>query len=202
MYDKFYGARVTFDGDTVVIDTDDVPDHGSPYFPANDSRYVAPPPGMVKNPGQILAQDLTLRVSLHPAVASPSDTNLGPIGVAVNGVVFFNQYAAGFQPLDDEIRTFDQYNGHPAPPMGIYHYHVEPVWLTKDPSALIGVLLDGFPVYGPLDANGSTPTDLDVCHGHTSATPDFPGGIYHYHVGSAPPYISGCFRGQPGTVLN
>ena len=202
MYDQFYGAEVYLDGNTVVINTDDIPDHQSPYFQVGHPQYTDPHAGMIKNPGEILTQDITLRVPLNPAVSSASDTNLGAIGVAVNGVVFFNQYAAGFQALDDEFLTFDAYNGHPAPPMGVYHYHVEPVWLTADPTSLIGVLLDGFPVYGPLDTGGATPSDLDMCHGHTSATPEFPEGVYHYHVASEPPYISGCFRGEPGTALN
>lgn len=202
MYQRFYGVEVYYQGDTVVINTDDLPDHQSPYFATTHPRYIDPRPGMVKNPGQILTQDITLRIPLHPTISSPSDTNLGPIGVALNGVVFFNQYAGGFQPLDDEILSFDRYGGHPAPPMGIYHYHVEPVWLTEDPTSLIGVVLDGFPVYGPLDANGSSPSDLDTCHGHTGSTPEFPEGRYHYHTASEPPYISGCFRGSPGTALN
>lgn len=75
------------------------------------------------------------------------------------------------------------------------------MWLTaQGKSVFIGVLLDGFPVYGTQDSDGSTPSDLDTCNGHTRATPDFPAGIYHYHVTSAPPYISGCFYGSAGTV--
>lgn len=57
-----------------------------------------------------------------------------------------------------------------------------------------------FPVYGPIHADGSTPTGLDSCNGHTSATPEFASGIYHYHTTTAVPYISGCFRGTAGTV--
>ena len=61
-----------------------------------------------------------------------------------------------------------------------------------------GVLLDGFPVYGTRDADGSKPADLDACNGHVRATPEFPAGLYHYHVVATPPYIAGCFRGTPG----
>ena len=111
MYDQFYGAEVYLDGNTVVINTDDIPDHQSPYFQVGHPQYTDPHAGMIKNPGEILTQDITLRVPLNPAVSSASDTNLGAIGVAVNGVGFFNQYAAGFQALDDEILTFDAYNG-------------------------------------------------------------------------------------------
>jgi hypothetical protein len=139
-------------------------------------------------------------VPVAPAIASPSDTPLGPIGIAVNGVVLFNQYAANRQPLGPEILSFDRYNGHPAPTLQ-YHYHFEPLSITAaSKSRLVGVLLDGFPVYGPQDADGHVPSDLDSCHGHVSTTPEFVQGIYHYHTTDTAPYISGCFRGAPGTI--
>jgi hypothetical protein len=162
--------------------------------------YEAPHAGMRVNPHSIAAQNIVMRVPLNPAVASPTDTPLGPIGVAINGVVFFNQYAAGRSPLDDEIVSFDRQNGHPSP-SNQYHYHMEPYWLTlSSKSALIGVLLDGFPVYGPRDRDGNSPVDLDVCHGHDGATNEFPDGLYHYHATTVSPYISGCYRGTRGTI--
>lgn len=194
------GVQVSMGGSTVTLRTNDVPDHPSPYFGVGHPLYEAPHAGMFVNPHRIGEQNITLRVPAIPTVSSPSDTPLGPIGVAVNGVVFFNQYAAGRQPLTFEIESFDRYSGHPAPG-DTYHYHIEPRWLTRSSrTRLLGVLLDGFPVYGPLDSDGRTPTDLDVCHGHVSATPEIPDGIYHYHTTDTAPYISGCFRGIPGTV--
>ena len=35
---------------------------------------------------------------------------MGPIGVSLNGVPFYNQYAGGGAPLSNEINSFDQYN--------------------------------------------------------------------------------------------
>jgi len=207
MFDLFSSSvEIFLDGDTVVIRTDDVPDHPSPYFPTTSPLYEAPPSTMVVNPNRIATQNFTLRIPASPAVSSPSETDLGAIGVATNGVVLFNQYAGrtatGFLPLDNEIATFDPNNGHPAQ-RGDYHYHFEPVWLTQgNPSALIGVLLDGFPVYGPVDESGSVPSDLDMCNGHEHATSLFPEGIYHYHTTTAFPYISGCYRGAPGSWSN
>ena len=201
-YSRFgSAATVSLEGSTVIIRTTDVPDHKSPYFGSGSANYEAPQAGMQVNPHQIAAQNIVFRIPVSPAAATPSDTPLGPMGVAVNGVVLFNQYAAGRVPLTNEILSFDRYNGHPAP-SNQYHYHVEPLWLTasRGKAALIGVLLDGFPVYGTIDENGSAPSDLDSCNGHTGVTTDFPQGIYHYHVTSAPPYISGCFHGTPGTV--
>lgn len=203
MFSKFSGngVSVTFDGTTAVIRTSDTPDHKSPYWGTSSANYEAPHSGMQVNPHSIATQNLTFRISTTPAAAaSTSDTPLGPIGISVNGVVFYNQYAAGRQPLTSEIVSFDRYNGHPNP-NNQYHYHFEPLSITAaSRSRLIGVLLDGFPVYGPIDSDGSTPTNLDGCNGHTSVTADFASGIYHYHTTSAVPYISGCYRGTSGTV--
>ena len=156
---------------------------------------------MQVNPNRIATQSLVLRVPSVPAAASPSDTPMGPIGIATNGVALFNQYAAGRSPLTSEILTFDRYNGHPQQ-TGQYHYHLEPLWLTSrdGEAALIGVLLDGYPVYGPRESGGALPTGLDTCNGHTHATADFPSGTYHYHVTTNSPYISGCFAGVPGSI--
>ena len=69
-------------------------------------------------------------------------------------------------------------------------------------STLVGILLDGFPVYGPEEVDGSAPADLDECNGHIHATPEYPEGIYHYHITAVPPYICGCYRGTPGSSTN
>lgn len=201
IYGKFgNGVQVSLSGDTVVISTADLPDHPSPYFGVGNASYEAPQAGMAVNPNRIAAQSITFRIPLSPAKASPGDTPMGAMGIATNGVTLFNQYAAGRVPLAGEILSFDRYNGHPTP-QSEYHYHVEPLWLTaKGKAVFVGVLLDGFPVYGPQDADGSVPSSLDSCNGHVGTTSEFPAGIYHYHVTSAPPYIAGCFYGTPGTV--
>jgi YHYH protein len=203
IFSKFAGngVSVSFEGTTAVIRTSDTPDHKSPYWGSSSANYEAPHSGMQVNPHSIATQNITFRITTTPAAASnTSDTPLGPIGISVNGVVFYNQYAAGRQPLTSEIVSFDRYNGHPNP-NNQYHYHFEPLAITSSSrSRLIGVLLDGFPVYGPIDSDGSTPANLDGCNGHTGVTADFANGIYHYHTTSAVPYISGCYRGTSGTV--
>ena len=201
-YAKFGGsATVSLEGSTVVIRTTDVPDHKSPYWGVGNANYEAPTAGVAINQNKIASQSIVFRIPVSPAAATASDTPLGPMGVAVNGVVLFNQYAAGRVPLTNEIVSFDRYNGHPSP-SNQYHYHVEPLWLTESrgKSSYIGVLLDGFPVYGTIDQSGSAPSDLDSCNGHTGVTADYPQGVYHYHITSAPPYIAGCFHGAAGTV--
>jgi len=42
---------------------------------------------------------------------------------------------------------------------------------------------------------------LDVYHGHTHKTIDYPAGIYHYHFTTEAPYLNGSgYYGTPGTV--
>ena len=206
--DKFTGVKdIYVDGDYLVIETADIPDHKSCYFPMSDSMYEAyngNNPYFRKNPNHIGEQDLIFRIPLHPKpAANKQPTPMGPIGISVNGVVFFNQYAAGRSKLDIEINSFDQGDGHPQA-SNMYHYHLEPTLLTKrlGKDAFLGILLDGYPVYGP-EENGKTITDndLDEYHGHFGKTKEFPNGIYHYHITADDPYINGNgFYGTPGTV--
>ena len=154
-----------------------------------------------------MEQTATIKIPLNPVVASThAATPLGAIGIAINGVALFNQYAGpNNQALTGEIATFDKYYGHPQQ-QGVYHYHVEPLYLTtvkSTKSGLMGFLLDGFPVYGPKEENGTAVTNatLDVYHGHTHATLDYPNSIYHYHFTDEAPYLNGNgFYGTPGTI--
>lgn len=210
VFKKIYGATDMYvDGDYVVIKTNSLPDHKSPYYQGTQwesTKYEAynGTGSFVINPNRISQQNLTFKIPINPAKATSAQaTPGGPIGVSLNGVPFFNQYAAMGAPLTNEIISFDQYGGHPQQ-QGQYHYHVEPLYLTatKGKEALLGFLLDGFPVYGPTE-NGKTITndDLDAFHGHTTVTADYPNGIYHYHITTASPYINGSgFYGKPGTV--
>ena len=211
VYNKIYGATsITFDGTWVTIKYNALPDHKSAYYPTTNSLYEAfsgttfGGGTFAQNPNTISTQNITLKIPVNPVVAATHATTPGGvIGVALNGVPFFNQYAAGGSPLTNEINGFDQWWGHPQM-SGMYHYHVEPKYLTTvkaTPASLMGFLLDGFPVYGTKETNGSDPTGLDVYHGHTHVTADYPAGIYHYHFTTAAPYLNGNgFYGTAGTV--
>ena len=211
VYNKIYGATsITFDGTWVTIKCNALPDHKSVYYPAanalheNFSGTTFGGFTFAQNPNTISSQNITLKIPVNPVVAAThAATPMGVMGVALNGVPLFNQYAAGGSPLTNEITSFDQWWGHPQM-TGMYHYHVEPLYLTTvkaSKSALMGFLLDGFPVYGPKEENNTDPTGLDVYHGHTHATVDYPAGIYHYHFTTAAPYLNGNgFYGTAGTV--
>jgi hypothetical protein len=206
---KFSGTGLSYavNGNTVTFTTQDLPNHTSPYYPATDPLYEAyngTNSNWRQNPNEITAQNVVFTIPLNPAEASNKQaTGLGPIGISRNGVVFFNQYAGPDQPLTNEIDSFDQWLGHPTG-FDMYHYHIEPTYLTTTfgEDAFLGLLADGFPVYGPKE-NGQVITndDLDVYHGHTSATTDFPNGIYHYHITSQDPYLNGNgYFGSPGNI--
>jgi len=207
IYKRIYGAKsVTLDGAFVVINTTDLPDHKSPYY-SDSTKYEAYNGSNSKfnlNPNRITSQNITFRIPVSPKEATTKTaTPGGAIGVSLNGVVVFNQYAAMQAALTNEVNSFDQYGGHPQQ-SGVYHYHVEPTYTTTKfgKSVLLGFLLDGFPIYGPLE-NGKTlmSADLDKYHGHAHATTEYADGIYHYHFTSDTPYLNGDgFFGTAGTV--
>jgi len=218
IYERVYGvtSNIYQDNNWVYINVNSLPDHGSPYYEGTqweESLYL-PYDGsnpfvsnFILNPNRISLQNILFKIPRNPTQSSIiNPTQMGPIGVALNGIPFYNQYGAGGNPLDQEINSFDQYNGHPAPGPsgGRFHYHMEPIWLTDNyrRDALIGFLLDGYPIYGP-EENGLDliSSDLDEFHGHFHENQDFPNGIYHYHITADAPYLNGLgYYGLPGTV--
>jgi YHYH protein len=102
------------------------------------------------------------------------------------------------------LPNIDACNGHPLQSGADYHYHGVPYCITDtidvvtEHSRILGFIRDGFPVYGPRNTNGKklSNADLDECSGHVGATPEFPKGIYHYHLtDDAAPYSLNCNRG-------
>jgi|TARA_B110000967_G_scaffold88760_1_gene91366 hypothetical protein len=209
LFDGIEAVSYAVNGTIVTFTTNDLPNHTSPYWPSNNplhEAYNGTNANFNLNPNRISTQNITFTISLNPTEAANKEaTNLGPIGISRNGVVFFNQYAGpNNQPLTNEINSFDQWLGHPQN-TGQYHYHIEPTYLINQfgDDAFLGLLADGFPVYGPLeDGMTITNSDLDEYHGHVSATEDFPNGIYHYHVTpNEDPYLNGNgYFGTPGNI--
>ena len=179
-------VKLTFRDGFMIVESDGIPNHPTGVFPNRD------------NPNRILKQHYQFKIPLVPHIAeAPTRTPFGPIGVAINGIPFYNQYNAEGQ---DAVRleVFDSCCGHPDP-QGRYHYHKYPVCVKspfKDPagkhSPIIGFAFDGFPIYGPNGDDGKPPTDLDSCNGHSDSERG-----YHYHVTAGYPYIIGAYRGVP-----
>ena len=209
-FDTRDGFSYSVDNNKITFNTDNLPNHTSPYWPnSNDlyEEYNGSNSNFRINPNKIEEQNISITVPMNPSESNNKlATSLGAIGIARNGVVFYNQYAGpNNQPLTNEINSFDQWLGHPTG-QSAYLYHIEPLYLTQQyvQDSFLGLLADGFPVYGPLE-NGEniTNNDLDSFHGHSHATEDFPDGIYHYHVTSEDPYINGNgFYGTPGNISN
>ena len=211
VYKKIYGAKdIYVEGSFLVIKTTGLPDHKSPYYSGTAwaSLKAEPYNGMNESfsldLSRIAENDILYKIPLWPRVASTHvATPLTAMGVAINGVSFYNQFATANILLTTEVNGFDQYGGHPSQD-GIYHYHKEPTYLTatKGKDALMGFMLDGFPIYGPLENNKTvTNSDLDAYHGHIGVTADYPNGTYHYHITATAPYInSNGYYGTPGTV--
>jgi len=159
VYKKIYGATsIISSGTYITIKTNGTPDHKSIYYPTSNALYETyngttfGGGTFAKNPNTIATQNFTFKIPVNPTVAANhTATPLGLIGVALNGVPLYNQYARpNNQALTNEINSFDKYYGHPQQ-SGQYHYHVEALYLTtvkSKKSGLMGFLLDGFPVYG------------------------------------------------------
>lgn len=233
LYAKIYNVTAidSSSSTNIIIKTTNTPDHKSPFFGTSSAKYEAyngDNPnfstkinlmGTISDP-TLLSQNLTFTLPRKPVVSSShAATTGGPIGIARNGVVYFNQYNGMGALLDElEINNADQYLGHPTPTNAgaQYHYHYEPKYLTTKfgTSGFMGFLLDGFPVYGPVENGVKVTTSmLDSYNGHVSATEDYPNDkIYHYHVISAStsvytdlkqaaPWINaGKYYGTKGTV--
>ena len=73
-----------------------------------------------------------------------------------------------------------------------YHYHAAPVHLENivGKGNPIAFALDGFPIYGLTEADGSPVGKLDELNGQFDDV-----GNYHYHATKDYPYINGGIRG-------
>jgi YHYH protein len=201
-------VKISIDGSTATFESDGVPSHeilDTYLADGRDGKYVS---------GGVEAYDAKFTFPVVPTVAgSAQDTGNGAIGVAISGAVFFNPYegdgtdtvANDDNTTIDGVPFIDACGGHPLPNSVSYHYHGIPFCITDEVdtpgehSAVIGYLFDGYGIYGPQDVDGEEPTDLDECMGHFGPTPDFPEGVYHYHVSSKANYISECLHGEAAT---
>ena len=199
--------NIYLDGDEVVMETNGLPNHVSPYWSNTTERVAIDPmgntlitPAADENhplfvepsvtsyeqmaPGNIddFNGSYSLTIPLNPTIAATSSsTGLGPIGFAVSGSMIYNDEEGPNVPLDGEIGSLDFTGAHTGPQS--YHYHLEPHAWTSNDDALIGVIADGFFLYGrKCSSTGTYPTDLDNCNGHTSTTQHSSEPEYHYHI--------------------
>jgi YHYH protein len=217
-------ATTSMSGATyVTLTMQDLPDYQSNYYPTTgtydftanaytvtgsfDSLYAAFST-YFPDPNTIAAQTVTLYVPIAPqAAASMSQSmagmNGGIEGMALNGVGIFDSAAGQTDNIFAESGSFDQCGGHPDN-MSTYHYHAEPYSISYDDDALVGVMRDGFFIYGRQDSDGSTPGTIAeqqtggagatnliyVYGGHTGTAPSSTDtSSFHYHLTE----WKGCF---------
>ncbi len=197
---------IVFDGSGyLTVTTHNLPNHPTARFPDTYGTQGY-------NPSYIMERVSSYRLPVNPQrnpgayAMTPNNSNMGlnmgPIGFAVNGVVFFNPFDANMQ---DASSIMDRCCGHPAPDYS-YHYHKYPICVNtpfvdkgEDHSPLIGFAFDGFPVYGPYESSGVLARDLtsnklDSFNAHYD-----PVRGWHYHVTPGKfPYIIGGYMGYVG----
>lgn len=193
-FDDFNSSAVTvsFSGDEITITSTGLPNHTSPYWDETEALYIDPVVATAErmSVGIITEQSYTLTVPTNPEIASSStETGLGAIGISVTGAPIYNDQESANSSLDDGVASGMDYAGGHIGPSG-YHYHLESSDVTEntvlsvDDDALIGIMSDGFLIYGrKCNSTGTYPTDLDESGGHTHATQHSDGeAFYHYHV--------------------
>lgn len=198
------------DATYVTLTSPDLPDYTSNYYPTTgsysftaydytvtgtfDSLYASfstPFP----DPGSIGANSVTLYIPLNPTAASSEsqEMSMGIVGMAINGVFIYDSLASTTDNIFAESGSFDQCGGHPAGTE--YHYHSEPYSISYNDNNLIGVLRDGFFVYGRKDNDGTTPgsianieaagtsNNIYIYGGHVGSDPlTGSGSTFHYHL--------------------
>lgn len=176
-------VSVVLDGSDVLVESNGRVNHTSPYWSPSHPLYVDPTVAERLTPGYIdnFTGSVALTIPASPTrAASSTATGLGPIGIAVSGGMIYNDQEGPNVPLDDAVGSLDYTGAHRGP--GLYHYHLEPKAWTNDDDALVGVMADGFFLYGRRDIDGTHPDDLDASGGHVGPTPHNADGEYHYHI--------------------
>ncbi len=223
-------VTITLVGSNVVIESNGMPNHTSPYWSNTTERSAIDPmgnllvtPAAASNhplfsepvsttfeqmaPGNIddFNGSYVLTVPANPELATNSSaTGLGPIGIAVSGGMIYNDQEGPNVPLDNAVVSLD-YNGAHTGPQS-YHYHLEPIAWSEDDDALIGIMADGFFLYGRREPDNTYPTDLDESGGHVGVTPHSDEPVYHYHIQNTT-YLNqyyilfpGDYQGSPNAI--
>lgn len=194
------GVSVRVNGDFITISSTGLPDHKTPYWGVGHEMYEDFPGSNHANANTSMTTfNYAMTIPAIPTEASNKEvTELGAVGMALNGVPIYNNYEGSGVLEENAWGTFDSSGAHPGPNKD-YHYHCEGTYLTVDSNNLIGFLRDGYPVYGRKDMDESYPDDLDANGGHLGVTADFATAIYHYHVSNDVYSTSGLYVIKAGS---
>ena len=185
---KKNAIKTRWDQDFFYVESNGIPDHAMMAGITSWQQQVPLP--------QSYFGTNAWQIPLHPKPAKNPKTTKnaflrGAIAIAVNGIPIFN-------PLNnrgDDAYLFgelDEFGGH-CGRADDYHYHIAPVHLqeTVGKTLPIAYALDGYPIYGYTEPDGSVVKNLDSLAGHKDAD-----GNYHYHATPRYPYLNAGFYGE------
>jgi phosphatidylethanolamine-binding protein (PEBP) family uncharacterized protein len=183
----FQRLELKWDKDFLFVGSNGLPDHNMMVGITAWQQQVPLP--------QNYTGDNMWRIPLHPVPAKiPAIVEghflRGAIALGVNGIPIFNpQNNRG--EVSYEIGELDKWGGH-CGRADDYHYHIAPLHLQEvvGKGMPIAYALDGYPIYGLTEPDGSPVGKLDECHGHEDAKVG-----YHYHASQKRPYLQSAFHG-------
>ncbi len=181
-------VKLRWDDKFLYVESNGLPTHGMMVGITSWQQQVPLP--------QAYTGDNAWRIPLHPVPAKEPraiEGNFlrGAIALAANGIPIFNpQNNRG--EVSHEIGELDQWGGH-CGRADDYHYHIAPLHLERSigKGKPVAWALDGYPVYGLTEPDGSPAGKLDKCHGHET-----PALGYHYHAATRRPYVQSAFHGE------
>lgn len=198
--EKPYAVVITVSDDHIVMRSRNLPNHPTATFP-DKWRMLDGNPSYIQEKANTWYLAKEPKLATDPIAMDEKNSNgalpMGPIGVATNGVIFFNPFDHIFET--DAVWRLDRCCGHPSP-QSAYHYHKYPVCVKtpwsdegKMHSSVIGFAFDGLPVYGPYEADGllaknDKQNPLNDFNLHTDA---IRGPHYHVTPGKFPHIIGG-----------
>ncbi|SMP71334.1 Arylsulfatase A [Neorhodopirellula lusitana] len=199
---KPYAVVIMVEKDHIVMRSRNLPNHPTATFP-DKWRMLDGNPSYIQEKANTWYLPKYPKLAKDPIAMDAKNANgalpMGPIGVATNGVIFFNPFDHIFET--DAVWRLDRCCGHPSP-QSAYHYHKYPVCVKtpwsdegKMHSSVIGFAFDGLPVYGPYEADGLLAKDdksnpLNDFNLHTDKER---GPHYHVTPGKFPHIIGGYF---------
>ena len=187
IFAKFEGLKTHFDDNYIYIESNGLPEHPMMKGITAWQQQVPLP--------QAYVGDNAWRLPLKPVPAkTPASIKnhflRGAIAIGANSIPIFNpQNNRG--ELSQEIGELDEWGGH-CGRADDYHYHITPMHLQEKVGKgnPVAYALDGYPIYGLTEPDGSPIGKLDECMGHTTKIG------YHYHGSNKYPYVMAAFHGE------
>jgi len=173
---------------TITFKGNDIPPHDTWVFPRKTG-----------NPFPIKESNWTMKINKEPIMRKTPLRCLphGPIAVSTTGISIDTNWPSEKKcPFVPGFEELDICDGHPSPHNSYHHHYYahcieQPV--CGEPSQIVGVAMDGIPIYGPFDETGRqlASEDTDECGGRYDAD-----GRYKYHMTIDPPFFIDCLMGE------